>query len=204
MIRIATLRMDILSYWRCGTGEGRSAMLDETCLRDKHGLPFVPGRHLKGLLREAVRQLGEFGAEKFEGEAVSLFGEIGFRRGPNQAPIPRRRTKPGLLGVESARLAQGDAAYFASNADARAELFRVVRSTAIDRMTRTARETSLRQEEVTIPLTLFAGIDLLGQPGEGGQEAILDCLDQATMMFRSVGAKRNRALGRCIVTLEAA
>ena len=42
----------ILSYWHAGSGQGRSAVSDALVQNDRNGLPFLPGRTVKGLLRE--------------------------------------------------------------------------------------------------------------------------------------------------------
>jgi len=49
------LKIDILSYWLAGTGRGSSGSYDEKPLVDEHGIPYIPGKHLKGLLKEGLR-----------------------------------------------------------------------------------------------------------------------------------------------------
>ena len=40
--------------WHCGSGLAAGADVDTLVVKDKNGLPFVPGKTLKGLIREAV------------------------------------------------------------------------------------------------------------------------------------------------------
>lgn len=203
MICLGTLTTDLLSYWRCGTGEGRSAMLDATCLRDGDGLPYVPGRHLRGLLRDAVRDLEAMGAEGFAGQTLALFGEQGFVTDqPGGVPTPRLKTAPGQIWIESAVLPEKTRSWIAATPGASAELFRTVRSTAHDPESAAAAEQSLRAEEVAIPLRLAAPIGLVSEAGAEDGDAIRKLLAEACVLLRSLGAKRNRGLGRCRVTLE--
>lgn len=208
MTRLGTLTTELLGYWRCGTGEGRSAMLDATCLRDADGLPYVPGRHLRGLLRDAVRDLEALGADDFSGQTVRLFGEEGFEWEVNaEAPTPRQKTQPGLIWIDNAMLADETRGWITANPDApaaRAELFRTRRSTAIDRETGAAAEKTLRAEEVAIPLGLAAPIGLVSGVEAADGAAIRGLLTEACTLIRGLGAKRARGLGRCIVKLEAA
>ena len=50
-------KIEFFSYWHCGSGQTAGADVDELVVRDVSGLPFVPGRTLKGLLREAVTNI---------------------------------------------------------------------------------------------------------------------------------------------------
>lgn len=45
------------SYWHCGSGLAAGAGVDALVVKDADGLPFVPGKTIKGLLREAMEEL---------------------------------------------------------------------------------------------------------------------------------------------------
>lgn len=53
-----TLRLDLHTYWLCGSGRGEGPEADEVPLLTPEGLPFVPGRTLRGLIRSAIELLG--------------------------------------------------------------------------------------------------------------------------------------------------
>lgn len=53
-----TLRLDIHTYWLCASGRGEGPEADEVPLLTPEGLPFVPGRTLRGLIRSAIEFLG--------------------------------------------------------------------------------------------------------------------------------------------------
>ena len=43
------LKVKLKSYTLCGSGEGRG-LIDSDIVFDRHGIPFIPGRRVKGLL----------------------------------------------------------------------------------------------------------------------------------------------------------
>ena len=57
MVREAVVVVNISGWWHAGTGRGGGEDADALVARDCHGLPFLPGRHLKGLLRDACFRL---------------------------------------------------------------------------------------------------------------------------------------------------
>jgi CRISPR/Cas system CSM-associated protein Csm3 (group 7 of RAMP superfamily) len=69
----ATLTLQLHSFWHAGSGRGRSAVLDAEVARDDAGLPFLPGKSVKGLLRKAAT-LAEHLGEVPSGTVERLFG----------------------------------------------------------------------------------------------------------------------------------
>lgn len=169
------LQMEIATYWHAGTGRGISLQLDSVVRRDRRGLPILPGRTVKGLLRDAVRLAGELGwVESLE--ANRLFGFSG---------------TPGEILVSPARL-QRDAADLIATSDAlRAGLFETLFATAIDAGSGTARRKSLRSMEVVVPLALEVTLT-----GPSTSSSWVDPLRTSLPLLRAVGSHRNRGLGR--------
>jgi hypothetical protein len=202
MIRLGTLRLEILSCWRSGTGEGRSAMLDATCLRDEGGMPYVPGRHLRGLLKDSIRTLEILGVMEAKEATVWLFGENGFTDNGAERPTARQKTQEGLVWVDSAVLPAAETEWLRTRQAASNALFATVRSTAIERKLGTTLEGSLRSEEVAIPLMLEAPFGACRALKNGEREALVELVRDGATLMRGIGSKRNRGLGRCIVTVE--
>ena len=100
----ATLTLTFLSYWQCGTGTG-GGDLDELVARDAAGMPFVSGKRLKGVLREAYEclehwDLWKLGDDVAVNRPVSsnlLFG------------LPGGADGSGVLTFDSAHLVSSDA-----------------------------------------------------------------------------------------------
>jgi hypothetical protein len=49
--------VEISGWWHAGTGRGGGEDADAVVAKDRYGLPYLPGRHLKGLLRDACLRL---------------------------------------------------------------------------------------------------------------------------------------------------
>ena len=62
-----------LSQWHCGSGLAAGADVDSLVVKDKNNLPYVPGKTIKGLVREAAEDILQFrGTDK--AKLADLFG----------------------------------------------------------------------------------------------------------------------------------
>ncbi len=184
----AFLQIEMLSYWRAGTGQNRPGMLDATSQRGPDGLPEIPGKHLKGLLRDAVQRAGAFGWIEPDAEGPSVADVLFGAEGGAEA---------GKLRVETARLPEADRAALRGNPALTPMLFDTRRATAIG-PEGTAKPGSLRFEEVAVPMTLHAPLYPLDKAPKDWAAQI----EAALPLIRAIGAGRTRGLGRCIITLE--
>ena len=184
-MKSATIIVDIMSYWHVGTGYGQGAAYDAVTRKDGDGLPFLPGRTLKGLLREGVTLAEEFGGV-VPGTTCALFG----------TPACEGSTvgsKPGILSFTSASLPDDIVGWVRANTGAAEMLYGPLASTALDQDGQ-ARDRSLRTIEVCAPVKLIAkvtGPDDLGW---------LKFLQIGGALVRGLGSHRNRGLGRCRIT----
>jgi hypothetical protein len=205
MSRSVTLVVRIDSYWRAGTGRGAAGRLDALCIRDRDGLPCLPGRAVKGLLRDAVdraEQWGWFAHRPRPALTTRLFGEEGFRRTEDGSPDmtrPYPAAASGCLRVSNAVLPPGDRAWLKKEPQLIAHLFGTMNSTAIRHDTGAALDRSLRAEEVAMPMTLEAEIAELGG---GAPPDWPEVLALAIPLVRAVGSGKSRGLGRCHVSLR--
>lgn len=192
------LHLELMHYWHVGTGSGRGGHLDAVVRRDELGLPLIPGRSLKGLLREAVRKahaLGWYG--NAEDPSTLLFG------GSSQAASDGY-SRPGALRVSDARLPSAlRDAIAAHSGQQRGALvstfYREMFSTAIDEHSGTAREHTLRGIEVAVPCKLVADLEAL-EPATDPQWA--ETVRAALPLLRAVGGHRTRGYGRVRIVLE--
>lgn len=193
-----TLKIEILSYWHPGTGRGQGGHLDAVTHRNGRGLPCLPGRTVKGLLRDAVHRWESFGGYSSVGQAKPTFTEQLF--GP--FGTEGVKTWPGLLRFSDANLTEAETAHLTNQPKLLEELYRDHSTTAIDHDSGTAKERHLRGIELVVPLTLHAKVDLV--PGAACRDLETrwhELLASALPMVRAVGAHRSRGLGRAIVTL---
>jgi len=194
------LKFNIHSYWRAGTGRGGGALLDEMVHRDAYDLPCLPGRTVKGLLRDAVYQ-----AEKWkhipQGSTECWFGARDMEEN-------RLENEAGALGVSDAVLDKAllDYLQWQKRQDAigfqrlTQNFFHHIHATTIKPETGCAKDKSLRGMEVTIPLTLTAQLYEL-QPSILIDNWLKE-LEKCLPLIRAVGTSRSRGLGRVTLTLE--
>lgn len=189
------IHIDLRGYWHPGGGRGQGLVLDATCHRDADGLPVLPGRHLKGLLRDALERAEAWNWAGYQGLASALFGD---RPKGDDARTPR----PGSLRVGDARLPNEIAAHLAGDEgkELRSGLFRPLYATAVEHATGTAKEKSLRGIEVVVPLELDAALSAI--PGREPPSDWPERLRAVLPLIDAVGAHRNRGLGRAVLTLE--
>lgn len=192
------LHLDLMHYWHVGTGSGRGGHLDAVVRRDELGLPLVPGRSLKGLLRDAVckaHALGWYGDA--EDPSTLLFGS-------SSQAVSEGRSVPGTLRVSDARLPSALRDAIAARSDKErgvlvSAFYREMFSTAIDEHSGVAREHSLRGIEVAVPCELIADLEAL-EPATESRWA--ETVRTALPLLRAVGGHRTRGYGRVRVMLE--
>lgn len=208
------LTVEFLNYWHAGSGRSSGYHLDALCERDSAELPILSGRQLKGLLRHAVHRAESWGwladialpAGPLSSHEELLFGS---RAHSEQ----RNSTQPGILLTETAQLPRAEHEYLAheENSELRAELFGELFSTAINE-NGSAQRYSLRGLEVSLPLTLHAGLRLdvtTSAPALRTQQetyiqtdAAWRVLETALPLLDALGAYRSRGLGEARVTLD--
>ncbi len=187
------LELEMLDYWHCGSGKGSGDYLDALAERDSLGLPFVPGRLLKGVLRDAMMRCEAFG-HAAPGTAEALFGA---RWNGHGADPSDTRPTPGALRVADARLPEALRAWLRvpGNAIYRQALSRELFAAAVDETTGTTRGSRPRGMEAIVPLVLEAELrPIEGLPVPAGWR---ESLAAALPLVGAVGAYRTRGLGRC-------
>ncbi len=173
------------SDWHCGSGLAAGADMDALVVKDKNGLPYVPGKTLKGLIREAVIDIlylidGERGTLNDKKEAFE--NTFGYMDDNND------RTRQGTVFFTNATFPEERAELVLTN-HAQKYLFRTQAFTAIQK-DGIVDEHSLRRLETVIPCELE------------GKIISVDCRIQQEIfegmkMIKRLGVCRNRGLGRC-------
>ncbi len=210
----ATLTIDISGYWHSGTGRGSGSHLDALVDTAYDGLPYLSGRHLKGLLRDAVYkaegwgQLDAFNADHPDANLTDLL--FGKRYENLETRIPRDETTQGYLRIGDGLLPTNLRRWLAHrDQDAwRPFLYRELSSTAINGSTGVAKSRSLRSIQVTVPLRLEADIRSMPRLDDNPEEDALladqwpTILAHCLPLIRAVGAQRARGLGRARLQLH--
>lgn len=174
-----------LSDWHCGSGLSSGADLDLLCIKDQNGLPFIPGKTLKGLLRDAASIVCQDNFDFID----KVFGKVAERKTGSE----EKNSVKGISYFSSGELSETLQGSILKDIGKKEFLFRKISSTRIDENGK-AETHSLRGIEVVVPLTLYAEITEI--PDEESKENLIKCLKY----IKRLGTNRNRGLGRCVIT----
>src|SRR5690606_11796278 len=56
-MEILNYKIKFLDDWMCSSGLGAGAETDSEVIKDKDGLPYIPGKTLKGILKDACLEI---------------------------------------------------------------------------------------------------------------------------------------------------
>lgn len=183
-----------------GRGEGVAGLVDVEIEHDQHGLPFVGGRTIKGLLVEewANLRFALYGTDKatrpLDAPATWLFGASGVTRGDEL----------GLMRIGAAELPQDlRTAILADRAltpqRILAALTTIRRQTSIDALDGAPETASLRAVRALVSgTTLVARLDFVRDPDPRALALLAAC----AIAVRRGGSGRNRGRGRIALLLH--
>lgn len=182
-------------YWHAGSGEAGVGDVDDSPVKNRHGLPYLPGKTLKGLLHEAFCELAAWGAvSQLIRPSVSLVEQL-FGSESRQG-----RRNCGWLRVSDAVL-PGDLADYLVDRQMQEGLFEVISATAIEE-SGIARARSLRRFEVAVPVELSFTLSVDNPPDAFGATDPQAMFAAACRLIRRAGKFRNSGFGRCAVKCE--
>ena len=170
-------KIQFFSCWHCGSGLSAGADVDALVVKDKDGMPFVPGKTMKGLIREAVENY------------VFLTG------GDSTAVDETFGSEADLKGsafFSNAALDEREQKAIVSNG-AQKFMYNKMTTTAIDE-NGIAKEHSLHSLETVVPCTLTGFVADVTEP-------MAKIIGESLGLIKRIGLKRNRGLGRCNITL---
>lgn len=176
-------KIEFFSYWHTGSGLAGSTYADAIVNKNDKGLPIIPGKTLKGLLRDAAEQINYFDSDAVTKEFIqNVFGVDSEKEGVDL----KNEAKAFFTNAE---LSEGLSKSILKK-EYLSELYKVISSTKIDKNGQ-AEDGSLRQLEVTVPLTLYGAIE------QFPNEDYLDQLKKCFAFIKQIGQNRNRGLGKC-------
>ena len=193
---LGKISLQFHSWWRTTSGHASGDQLDDVIQRSSDGLPWLPGRTIKGLLRDAAFQLAEFGRHDYR-DVQRLFGtKVTDVLATHLHVEARYLTEDSTLRFDSLEMAcpwVNWSRSIESDRDAEAiksALFDTRAMTAIDAVG-VAQTGSLRKVEVAAPVALSGDVWAVGE----SQNAIA-IIGDAAKFVKSLGAGRNRGFGR--------
>ena len=177
---MSTIKYEIefFSNWHCGSGLAAGADVDALVIKDNNGLPYVPGRTLKGLLRDAATNLS------VDKDTVNtIFG----------VPGDEDDHKTGCSFFGNVTLPHAEYQYIVKQGLA-PHLYQTFASTRIDE-NGIAKDNTLRKIETVVPCKLEG--EILNVPD--GKEQIIE---NAMCFIKRMGTGRNRGYGRCKISIR--
>ncbi len=181
-------QIQMLSDWHCGTGLDTGIDVDEMVLRDENDLPYIPGKTIKGLLRDALSDIAEVQPSMASQEDIyAIFGYTPQKPGdppPIESPV----------FFTSANIPD-EVRHEIIKHQLQPYLYRRFAQTAIDPKTGTVLSHTLRAIEFAMPLKLVGQIQNL-TPNQS------NLLQMAMKWCRHIGLQRNRGFGLCRWTVQ--
>jgi CRISPR-associated protein Csx10 len=205
--------------WRIGSGEAAGRFLDSLVRRDGLGLPFVPGSTVRGLARDAVRQLAKsLAIEVCDGSLTRTDGQLGSLCGVGRESLCPLCAITGSPHQQS-RVTWGPARLVLSSTGGPVETMRDREAlagqavlaprlltrprprTSIDsRSGRAADEKLFTLEESLEGLELAGSLDL----DSGLPPRDVSLLVAALRFIHEIGGNRRRGLGACRLRIDRA
>ncbi len=212
----AQIVISFQSYWFVGTGREAGVYADSIPVKrklspaHKEMVPCVPGKTVKGMFRDAFITASRNGWFKDNASRDllenCLFGMPGPDKHKNSEP--GIFGAPGILHFSTLEISDAMKACLCENPQAASELFRTVKSTAIDAATGTARNRSLREYEVAVPLTLTGELSFdeeeIRKLNFSGSGEFIARLNEVASLITELGGKRTRGFGQCVITVKEA
>lgn len=179
-------QIEFFSYWHASSGLAGSTYADLLVNKTREGLPYIPGRTLKGLLREAAEVIHSFDQSTVtQAFILDVFGQE-----PTTTDIEKERaTTEAQSFFTNATLS--DNLQKTISKEQKSFLYHVLASTKINEQG-LAVDGTLRQLEVTVPLILLASVEQFPDK-EGYEQQLIYCFQ----WIKRMGLNRSRGLGRC-------
>lgn len=175
-------KITFYANWHCGSGQAAGADVDALVIKDAQGLPFVPGKTMKGLVREALaytllpdntdKDLLNSICGSFENADHYTIGHAFF----SDATLEKHE-KVAILDEKLERFMYQSLSATCINDDG------------------IAKDTSLRKTETAVPCTLHGAIMNL-------EDDEVQAVERALKMIKRLGAGRTRGYGRCEISIE--
>jgi len=175
-------KIKFLDYWHISSGKSGGALYDALVLKDKDKLPYIPGKSIKGLVRDNIHLLGllTISDDKEEFNDKNLEKCLGNAQTAGECYFSNLY----LNEKEKNSILSNNLQNF---------LYDRVTFTSLDK-NRVAKDDTLREFEVVIPLTL-----------EGYVEVCEECkenIKKVLKMIKRAGLDRRRGFGRCEIIIK--
>ncbi len=183
-------KVEFFDLWHTGSGLAAGADVDALVIKDKNNLPYIPGKTIKGLVREALETILLLREDSDKQKIVEE--NFGVLKEKNKDKEPEYIMKRGEVFFKNATLSKELTQAIISDLHLYRHLYHSISSTAIE--DGIAKEHSLRRTETTIPTILYGEILYV-------DSSITKEVGEALSFIKRLGVGRNRGLGRCQFTI---
>lgn len=178
-------KIQFLDYWHLSSSQNAGSSHDSIAMKDENDIPFIPGKTLKGL----IRQRAELSEDK--DFVNTCFGYSSDKEDKFYDEV--KKGSPALCYFSNAFLEESTKQEIIKN-KLQNNLYDKIANTKINENGISV-DDSLREIEVVIPLTLYAKIENLPSQYK-------DLMIKAIKSVKQMGLNRNRGLGRCLIEVE--
>lgn len=181
-------KIELYDFWSTSSGLSGGALADNLCLKDSNGLPYLPGKTVKGLFREAAEMLLGL---KHDGISETFINHVfGEEEGKGDDNDRGKKTQMASSFFTNATINQATAKEITKELSPL--LFEEIASTALEQ-TGLAKKYSLRRIQYALPCTLYGEIlDMAGYTN-----STMDC----AAFIKRLGLNRHRGYGRCKISI---
>lgn len=173
------IKIEFLSFWHTGSGLSGGVIADAMVHKTKEGFPLIPGKTIKGLLKDSAMVLKETNTGLVSDDFIeTIFGSTDHHEST-------------VTHFSNSYLSKGLREEILENKNLLPYLFQNIASTAIDEQGQ-AVDFSLREIEATVPLVLVSKIT-----GFPEAPSFMEQLEYCCKYIKRIGTKRHRGFGRC-------
>lgn len=179
-------KIQIHSYWHCGSGLAAGADMDSLVIKDSNNLPYIPGKTIKGLVREACDEILALSDYKdMEQDYLRLFGYL-----DSDTKEEKKNTEMKKSEAFFTNATLTDKDDIVTNKLQRF-MYTSIAQTAIGK-DGASKEHCLRKIQIVVPCALEGQI--IDVP-----ESMTETVLKALKFIKNLGTNRNRGLGRCTI-----
>ena len=181
------------SFWHSSSGLSGGVYADSLVIKDDQNIPYLPGRTVKGLLRDSAYRVKYFseGALVTDDFIYRVFGE----RPNSTQQVNEVKTLEAEAFFGNAHVSSFVKAELQKTPELINQLYDIHASTKINEKG-VAEDHSLRQMEIVVPLTLYGQIDHFPE-----SEVFEKQLHYCMQGVKRLGLNRTRGLGRCTFSI---
>lgn len=185
-------KIEFFNEWHCGSGLSAGADVDALVIKDKNSLPYIPGKTIKGLVRQALEEIVEYKDKLDVKKDINVNFGVERQSTTEKENLNDNQPRGTVFFTNATLTTELSNSIIASKTQE--YLYSSFASTAIDEKG-VATKNSLRKIQTTKPCELHGEIS-------GVSKSLEQEMQDAFSYIKRLGVSRNRGLGRCKFTIE--